>query len=324
MEHSEESLQQLREHEKTQFLMTQYDALAARLAEAKSLAAADPEMAELAAEESKEIEAQLQQQYEEMQRIVEASQVEEAKPYGVVLEVRAGAGGDEAALFAEELAEMYLKYAAIQGWQCSTNNIAAASAGGYKEASFEILSPNVYDAFKYETGVHRVQRIPVTEKQGRIHTSTASVAVLPMRKKPKIEINQGDIDMEFSRSGGAGGQNVNKVETAVRLVHRPTGIDVRCESGRSQQKNREQAMTMLLAKLEMMHEEAEAKKHAAERKNQIGTGDRSEKIRTYNFPQNRITDHRIKESWHNIEAVMAGQLDDIIAALHSAEAELID
>jgi peptide chain release factor 1 len=153
---------------------------------------------------------------------------------------------------------------------------------------------------------------------GRIHTSTASVAILPMRKKPSITINPTDIEMEFSRSGGAGGQNVNKVETAVRLIHKPTGVDVRCQSERSQLKNREKAMTLLVAKLEMMHEEEEARKHADVRKNQIGTGDRSEKIRTYNFPQSRITDHRIKVSWHNIEAVMAGELGDITAALKAA------
>jgi len=167
--------------------------------------------------------------------------------------------------------------------------------------------------------VHRVQRIPVTEKAGRIHTSTASVAVLPLRRKPKIDINPTDIEMEFSRSGGAGGQNVNKVETAVRLIHIPTGVDVRSQSERSQLKNREKAMSILIAKLESLHEEEETKKHASERKNQIGTGDRSEKIRTYNFPQNRITDHRIKVSWHNIEGILQqGKLDEVISALASA------
>ena len=319
MNQNQEKLQTFREHQKTQFLMTQYDAVATQLEEAKALAASDPEMAALAEDEITELTKQLDVQFTEMDRIIEASKEEEAKPYGVMLEVRAGAGGDEAALFAEELAGMYLKYAEVQGWQTARNSVSSASGGaGYKEASFEILSPSVYDAFRYETGVHRVQRIPATEKQGRIHTSTASVAVLPMRKKPTIEINPGDIDMEFSRSGGAGGQNVNKVETAVRLVHRPTGVDVRCESERSQLKNREKAMAMLTAKLEVMHEEEEARKHAAERKDQIGTGDRSEKIRTYNFPQNRITDHRIKESWHNIDGVMGGQLDDIFTALQKA------
>lgn len=318
MEHSEETLQSFREHQKTQFLMTQYDATAEKLAEAKAMAESDPDMAELAQEEITELEGQLQMQYEEMDRIVEASKEEEARPYGVVLEVRAGAGGDEASLFALQLAEMYLKYAERQGWQTSKESESQSSQGGYKEAAFQILGPEVYAALRYETGVHRVQRVPVTEKAGRIHTSTASVAVLPMRNKPTIEINQGDIEMEFSRSGGAGGQNVNKVETAVRLVHKPTGVDVRCESERSQLKNREKAMAMLTAKLEVMHEEEEARKHAAERKDQIGTGDRSEKIRTYNFPQNRITDHRIKESWHTIEQTLAGDLDAIIESLRTA------
>ena len=322
MEHNQDTLEEFRANHKTQFLASQYDVYVQKLEEAKAMIEADPEMAELAQEEVAELEHQLQGMYEEMDKIIESSREEEIKPYGVVLEVRAGAGGDEAALFAEELAQMYLKYAEIQKWETAVSSESRASQGGYKEAAFEILSPKVYDAFKYETGVHRVQRVPVTEKAGRTHTSTASVAVLPMRKKPTVEINPSDIEMEFSRSGGAGGQNVNKVETAVRLVHTPTGIDVRCESGRSQLKNRETAMAMLIAKLEVRHEEEEAKKHSAERRNQIGTGDRSEKIRTYNFPQNRITDHRIKESWHNIEQVMAGQLDDIIDALHQAELDI--
>lgn len=318
MDHSPEKLQEFREHQKTQFLMTQYDATLLKLEEAKQLSESDPDMAELAEEELETLTQQLTAQYEEMDRIVEASKEEEAKPYGVVLEVRAGAGGDEASLFALQLAEMYLRYAETKGWSTSKQSESQSAQGGYKEAAFEILSPDVYDALRYETGVHRVQRVPVTEKAGRIHTSTASVAVLPMRKKPTIEINQGDIEMEFSRSGGAGGQNVNKVETAVRLVHKPTGMDVRCETERSQLKNREKAMAMLTAKLEMMHEEEEAKKHAETRKNQIGTGDRSEKIRTYNFPQNRITDHRIKESWHTIEQTLGGALDPIVEALQQA------
>lgn len=319
MDHDQEKLKEFRENHKTQYLSSVYDAELQKLEEARELASSDPEMAELAKEEIEQLEKQLQDQFDEMDRIIEAAREEEEKPYGVMLEVRAGAGGDEAALFAEELASMYLTYAQTNKWQTATSHKSSAPMGGYKEAAFEILSPDVYEAFRFETGVHRVQRVPVTEKQGRIHTSTASVAVLPMRKKPKIEINQGDIDMEFSRSGGAGGQNVNKVETAVRLVHRPTGIDVRCEANRSQQKNREQAMTLLTAKLEAMHEEEEARKHSEVRSKQIGTGDRSEKIRTYNFPQNRITDHRIKESWHTIEATLGGDLQPIIDAMHAAE-----
>ncbi len=321
MEFDQEKLQEFKENHKTQFLASQFESELVKLTDAQELADSDPEMAELAKEEIEQLTKQLQGQFDEMNNIIESNKEEEAKPYGVMLEVRAGAGGDEASLFAAELAAMYLKYAELNNWQTIRSNVSATEAGGYKEASFEILGKQVYDQLRYETGVHRVQRIPATEKQGRIHTSTASVAILPMRKKPTIEINPSDIDMEFSRSGGAGGQNVNKVETAVRLIHRPTGIDVRCESERSQLKNREKAMAALTAKLEMAHEEEQIAKHAAVRKNQIGTGDRSEKIRTYNFPQNRITDHRIKQSWHTVEATLAGGLAPIVETLQSVAAD---
>ncbi|MDO8407715.1 MAG: peptide chain release factor-like protein [bacterium] len=228
-----------------------------------------------------------------------------AAPSSVVLELRAGAGGSEAALFAKDLMGMYEKYAMAEGWKTRVID----------DLTLEIDSSEAYEALRYETGVHRVQRVPATEKTGRIHTSTASVAVLPIRAKSKIQINPADIQMEFSRSGGAGGQNVNKVETAVRLVHLPTGIDVRSSSERSQQANREKAMAILTAKLEQAQEEDEAAKHAAERKAQVGTGDRSEKIRTYNYLQDRVTDHRLKESWHNLPKIMAGGLGDIALAL---------
>ncbi len=315
MEFNQEKLQTFKEHHKTQFLASQFETYLRKLHEAELLASSEPEMAELAQEEIEELQAQLQTMFNDMDAIVEASKEEDEKPYGVILEVRAGAGGDEAALFAQELAQMYLKYAEIQGWETVVSSESFATGDGYKEATFEIVGPRVYDALRYETGVHRVQRIPVTEKMGRIHTSTASVAILPLRKKSRIAISPSDIETEFSRSGGAGGQNVNKVETAVRLIHIPTGVDVRSQSERSQLKNREKAMAMLIAKLEAQQDEEEIKKHASVRKNQIGTGDRSEKIRTYNFPQNRITDHRIKESWHNIEATMRGELDAMFAAL---------
>ena len=316
----EDTLAALRENHKTQFLMTQFDALMKHYIDAVAMVESDPSLKELAEEEVALLKAQLDEQLKTMEDIVAVDAAEDEKPYGVLLEVRAGAGGDEAALFAQELATMYTTYARNQGWLVSCEYEAMAGVGGYKEAAFEIIHPDTYEAFKYETGVHRVQRIPVTEKAGRIHTSTASVAILPLRKKPTIEINMSDIDMEFSKSGGAGGQNVNKVETAVRLIHKPTGIDVRSQSERSQLKNREKAMTILVAKLETMHEEEEAKKHASERKNQIGTGDRSEKIRTYNFPQNRITDHRIKVSWHNIEGILrAGKLEDVVESMAKAE-----
>ncbi len=321
MEYDETQLTLFRENPKTQFFCGQFDALYTKRVEALAMAD-DPSMAELVAEEIQTLDAQLTHLYTDMAHIIEASKEEETKPYGILLEVRAGVGGEEAALFAEELALMYLKYAEIRGWRTTTASESRAAQGGYKEATFEILGNDVYDALRYETGVHRVQRIPVTEKMGRIHTSTASVVILPMRRKPTIEVNPSDFDMEFSRSGGAGGQNVNKVETAVRLIHRPTGIDVRCQSERSQLKNREKAMTLIIAKLEMAHEEEEARKHAATRHSQIGTGDRSEKIRTYNVPQNRITDHRIKESWHNIHEVLAGNLSGIVTTLqHSVSGE---
>lgn len=318
MQYESEKLTTFREHQKTQFLCGQFDDLMKKRKEAQILLESDASMQELAEEELSMLDEQLSHLYTEMERIVEASKEEESKPYGVILEVRAGVGGEEAALFAEELAHMYLRYAETKGWHTATASESHATQGGYKEASFEILGNDVYDELRYETGVHRVQRIPVTEKSGRIHTSTASVVILPMRRKPTIEISPSDIEMEFSRSGGAGGQNVNKVETAVRLIHKPTGVDVRCQSERSQLKNREKAMVMLIAKLEMLHEEEETKKHAATRKSQIGTGDRSEKIRTYNVPQNRITDHRIKESWHAIEQILGGDLTNVVSALKFA------
>jgi len=322
MEFDQEKLNIFKDHPKTQFLFSQFESYLDKLTEAENLASGDPEMAELAQEEILSLKKLLMDQFLEMDRIIEASKEEDAKPYGVLLELRAGAGGDEAALFAEELASAYIKYAEKRGWRVIMNDESHAASGGYKEASFEILHPDAYDTFRFETGVHRVQRVPVTEKAGRIHTSTCSVAVLPLRKKPKFELNPNDIEMEYSRSGGAGGQNVNKVETAVRLIHKPTGIDVRSQQERSQLKNREKAMSLLVAKLEMLHEEEEAKKNAETRKNQIGTGDRSEKIRTYNFPQSRITDHRIKESWHNIESVMQGEFDDIFNSIQASSKEV--
>ncbi len=238
----------------------------------------------------------------------------------IILEVRAGAGGNEASLFAWELAYMYKKFAESQGWIWKVNYESKSELNGYKEASFEIKGKdgnNIWKKMRYEQGVHRVQRIPATEKNSRVHTSTASVAVLPIRKKISFKIDPSEFEMEYSRSGGKGGQNVNKVETAVRIIHKPTGLDVRSTNERSQLANREKAMTILTAKLQQLEEEKEAKKYAGERKEQIGTGDRSEKIRTYNFPQDRVTDHRIKKSWHNLPKIMEGGIENIIADLDS-------
>ena len=250
-----------------------------------------------------------------MDEILADEEAAEAMPNEVVLEVRAGVGGEEAALFAKEIADMYRGYATVRGWSMKTLSESKTDIGGYKEATFEVRGRGAYERLRFETGVHRIQRVPATEKSGRVHTSTASVAVLPINKKPKVEINPADIDMEFSRSGGAGGQNVNKVETAVRLIHRPTGIDARATSERSQAANRERAMAVLVAKIEALEEEKAHTKLAGERKAQIGTGDRSEKIRTYNILQDRVTDHRLKESWHNLPAILKGNIEPMLDAL---------
>jgi peptide chain release factor 1 len=242
------------------------------------------------------------------------------EPLGVVMEIRAGAGGQEASMFAAELAGMYSKYANKNNWRVSLINESKSDLGGYKEVVVEITGDGAYSSLKQESGVHRVQRVPVTEKSGRIHTSTASVAILPIREYKNIEIKPSDIDMSFARAGGAGGQNVNKVETAVRLVHKPSGITVVSTSERSQLANREKAMVILKAKISEMEEEKAAKALGANRKEQIGTQDRSEKIRTYNFLQDRITDHRIKKSWHSIERIMLGDLDKIVEAFKNPEA----
>ena len=214
---------------------------------------------------------------------------------------------------------MYKRYSESRGWSAKIIEKSENDLGGYKDASLEIKGKGVYEDLRFETGVHRVQRVPETEKMGRIHTSTASVAIMPIRKKTKYELNMADIEMEFSRAGGKGGQNVNKVESAVRVIHKPTGIDVRSTVERSQSANREKALQILCAKLEAMEEEKEAKKFSADRKGQIGTGDRSEKIRTYNYPQDRVTDHRIKESWHNLSGILLGKITPIIDSLKAFE-----
>ena len=301
---------------RTQYLAESFERLLKEEAEIQSLAS-DESMKALSDEELKGLATQKDELLKQMDEILDVEKKEEEFPNEIILEVRAGAGGDEAALFAKELAEMYLRYGESQGWGSILLSSSENSLGGYKEAVFEIRGRDVYKKLRFETGVHRIQRVPETEKMGRVHTSTASVAILPVRKKTTIEIKPSDIDIETFRSGGAGGQNVNKVETAVRIVHRPTGLEVKCTSERSQLKNREKAMSILAAKLEMLEEEKASQKLSAERKGQIGTGDRSEKIRTYNFPQNRITDHRIKMSIHDIESFMAGNLDKILNALEN-------
>jgi len=233
----------------------------------------------------------------------------------VIMEIRAGAGGDEAALFAGNLSRMYLKYAALQGWKQKTLDSHQTEIGGYKEIVFEIKGKDVYFKMKYEGGVHRVQRIPETEKQGRVHTSTATVAVLPKPKPREINIRADQLRIDVFRSSGAGGQNVQKRETAVRITHLPTGIAVASQTERNQLQNKENAMAILSAKLLEKKEEEEHSKMAGNRKSQIGQAKRAEKIRTYNFPQDRLTDHRIKKSWHNLEEIMEGKIDGMIETL---------
>ncbi len=300
------------------YLIVEWNRLSQAERDAAELVEVDPAMKELAEKELSDIEVQKDALMKQIEQIV-GNPNEREWPNEIVLEVRAGVGGDEAALFAEELARAYLRYAETKGWKCKSLDENRSMTGGYKEAQFEIKGLNVYRELQWETGVHRVQRVPATEKAGRIHTSTASVAIMPLYKRTKLVINPADLERETSRSGGAGGQNVNKVETAVRLIHKPTGIDVRSTSERSQNANHEKALQLLTSRLQQMQDEAEARERAADRKAQVGTGDRSEKIRTYNFPQDRVTDHRIKESWSNIAAIMEGRLGPILEALAAAD-----
>jgi len=232
----------------------------------------------------------------------------------VILEVRAGAGGDEAGLFAAELLRMYLRHAERRGWKASLMDTSENAAGGIKDASVTIEGEGVFSFLKYESGVHRVQRVPATEAQGRIHTSTATVSVMPEAEDVDIQINPADIQMDVMRSTGSGGQSVNTTDSAVRLTHKPSGIVVKCQQEKSQIKNRAMAMKMLRAKLYEVENEKRQKARDATRKSQVGTGDRSEKIRTYNFPQDRLTDHRIGLTRHNLAAVMDGDIEDVIVA----------
>lgn len=315
-------LDKYHQSEKTKYLADEYVRLLELERETKESAGDDPDLLELAEEDITNINEQKKDLLARMDEILEEEEKEDEFPNEVVLEVRAGAGGEEAALFAEELAEMYVGYANSQGWSVSLIHDSKAEMGGYKEASFEIKGQGVYKELRFETGVHRVQRIPATEKMGRIHTSTASVAILPIRKKTEIQIEESDLDIQFSRAGGPGGQNVNKVETAVRITHKPTGIVVSSRAERSQLKNREKALSILASQLEEIRRAEEDKKFASERKGQIGTADRSEKIRTYNFPQDRITDHRIRESWSNLEGIMSGDLGRVLSKIEEEQEKL--
>ncbi|MCA9388164.1 PCRF domain-containing protein [Candidatus Berkelbacteria bacterium] len=283
-----------------------------QLKEAKELAGSttDPEMKELAEEEVKKLEAD----------VLDAEQEQLAND--LVIEIRAGAGGDEAELFAMELFRMYQRYSETQGWRVSIIYQNLTPLGGIRSLSAEIKGEGCFADLQFESGVHRVQRIPATEKKGRVHTSTATVAVLPLAAKINVEIRPEDLEIQTYRAGGAGGQNVNKVETAVRITHKPTGTVVAVQDERSQLKNKEKALKIIGSKIQEHEEEKARKERGESRKAQVGTGDRSEKIRTYNFPQDRITDHRIKKNFSKIENVLNGSFEPLIRSLKEADREL--
>lgn len=280
-----------------------------------ALSGGDPELKKMAEEELPKLRAEVASLTGELDSLIEPlEKASEEAPPKLIIEVRAGVGGEEAALFAQDILRMYKRYGERKGWSVKTVDEDRTTLGGIKDAVIEIEGEGVWPALKNEAGVHRIQRIPTTEKSGRIHTSTASVAVLPEYPDVRIAINPNDLEITFARGGGPGGQNVNKLETAVRVLHKPTGIMVWCQSERHQHQNKEKALQILKSKLYQMEQEKQRAKVTAERREQIGGAERAEKIRTYNFPQDRITDHRINKSWHNIEEILDGNLDSIVEA----------
>jgi peptide chain release factor 1 len=277
----------------------------------------DEDMAVLVRQEIENLEEQLNTQLQELKVALLSKDPNDEKD--IIMEIRAGAGGNEAGLFAADLFRMYARYAQIKGWRIDIIDSNESGIGGFKEIIFEIKGKGAFSRLKYERGVHRVQRVPVTESSGRIHTSTATVAVLPVADEVEITINPDDLKIDIFHSGGAGGQNVNKVATAVRITHLPTGIVTTCQDERSQLRNRTKAMSVLRARLLNIEQRKQEEEITVQRRSQVGTGDRAEKIRTYNFPQDRISDHRINLNLRNLPRILSGELDELIDALATSD-----
>jgi peptide chain release factor 1 len=275
------------------------------------------EMQELAAQEIARIEGEMERLYEQIRLMLLPKDPKDDK--NVIVEIRAGAGGDEAGLFAADLYRMYTRYAELHGWKTEMLSFHDTGVGGFKEVVFQVRGKGAYSRLKYESGVHRVQRVPATESQGRIHTSTATVAVLPEIDEVEIDIDPSDLDIDVYISSGPGGQHMQKNATAVRITHKPTGMVVSCESERSQTQNRERAMAVLRARLYEIEEQRQMEERGEERRLQVGSGERSEKIRTYNYPQNRVTDHRIGLTIYRLESIINGDLDEFIDELATTE-----
>ncbi len=297
----------------------QYRALEQELADTRELQELEDEeeMHQLAEQEIVRIEEELEALYGKMRLLLLPKDPNDEK--NVIMEIRAGAGGDEAGIFAADLYRMYTRYAETQRWKTEILSSHGTGVGGFKEVIFEIVGKGAYSRLKYESGVHRVQRVPVTEAQGRIHTSTATVAVLPEIDDVEIEINPADLEIDAYISSGPGGQHMQKNATAVRITHKPTGMIVSCESERSQTQNRERAMAVLRARLYEQEQERQTEERGEERRLQVGSGERSEKIRTYNYPQNRLTDHRIGLTIYRLETIVDGDLDEIIDELATTD-----
>jgi len=313
----------LREHTRLKELLENWDALhkARRdLADNRALMSGeDKELAEMAATEIPALE----QRIAETERAVQYALLppDPNEDRDAIVEIRAGTGGDEAGLFAADLYRMYLRFAEAHGFKLEALESNPSGLGGLKEVIFKVTGDQVFRTLRYESGVHRVQRVPATEAQGRIHTSAATVAVLPEAEEVDLELKADELRIEVCRAGGPGGQGVNTTDSAVQVMHLPTGMIVRCQDGRSQQKNKEKALQILRSRLLEKKQREEAEKYAAQRKSQIGSGDRSEKIRTYNFPQNRVTDHRINLTLYNLDSFIEGNISEMIAALQAADME---